>query len=156
MTKRRKRILLSLIAIAILAVAAAGALYATGVWGPVSQPQATRRAQQFAREVNYNYEEPARLYPLMTKEYRQAITEADFVAAFQKERSYPYLTPLFINFDRVELAADGRTGTAYFSQAARLPGMVYTLRLTYENGNYYVTAFEEFLDGSYLEKFDRL
>ena len=51
---------------------------------------------------------------------------------------------------------DQKSGTAVFEQAARLPGMYYTVSLVYENGDYFIMAFDDFLDGSYLEKFDRL
>ena len=71
-----------------------------------------------------------------------------------KAGAYPYLTPLFINYESMELAEDGRSGKAVFSQAARLPGMVYELPFVYEDGRYKVIAFEDFPDGSYLEKFD--
>ena len=84
------------------------------------------------------------------------MSSQEFVEAFQKERSYPYLTPLFINYESIQMAEDKLRGTAYFSQAARLPGMVYELPFVYENGQYHVIAFEDFPDGSYLEKFEDL
>lgn len=157
MSRTAKKAAVVVLLLAITAcVLALGGLRIADVWAPVGEKHAARRAQAFAHEINYNHADPARAYAYMSRAYKAQLSEKGFVEAFLKERSYPYLTPLFINFDRVELAEGGRTGVAYFSQAARLPGMVFTLRLTYENGNYYVTAFEEFLDGSYLEKFERL
>lgn len=91
---------------------------------------------------------------LMTDDFRKVMDKSEFIRAFKKERSYPYLTPLFINYDRVELNEDGTTGTAYYSQAARLPGMVYEVGLVYEDSNWHIEDFDDFLDGSYLDKFD--
>ncbi|MGN0204368.1 MAG: hypothetical protein ACI4BB_07490 [Coprococcus sp.] len=119
-----------------------------------SEEEAVRVARAYAEAINYEYENPAAVYALMTSDYRSAISEEDFTEAFKKERSYPYLTPLFINYDRVEMADDLMTGTAWYSQAARLPGMVYEVKLVYEDGTYHVRDFEDFLDGSYLDKFD--
>jgi hypothetical protein len=117
---------------------------------------AERRVKDFARELNYNYRRPERIYPYLTAEFRASMGPEDFCKAFEKERSYPYLTPLFINFESIELAEDGRSGVAVFSRAARLPGMIYRLPFVYERGGYFVVAFTDFPDGSYLKKFDRL
>ena len=54
----------------------------------------------------------------------------------------------------MELSDDLMTGIAWYSQAARLPGMVYQVQLFYEDGTYHVLDFEDFPDGSYLDKFD--
>ncbi len=122
----------------------------------LSKENAEQRALEFANAVNYDYKEPAKIYKLMSKQYRDEISSEEFVKAFNKERSYPYLTPLFINFDSVEFTDEMIEGTAIYSQAARLPGMIYKVKLIYENNNYYVIAFEDFLDGSYLNKFETL
>ncbi|MBS6956239.1 MAG: hypothetical protein KH230_23765 [Enterocloster asparagiformis] len=121
-----------------------------------SEEEAVRTVCAFAEDLNYHYKEPERLYDYLTEEFQAEMSREEFVRAFNKERSYPYLTPLFINYESVELAEDARSGTAVFSQAARLPGMVYELPFVYENGAYRVIAFENFPDGSYLEKFDKL
>ena len=119
-----------------------------------TQANAEERAKAFAQAVNYDYEKPERIYPFLTQAYRDTMSEADFAAAFTKERSYPYLVPLFINYRSIELSDDLLSGTAHFSQAARLPGMNYDVSFVYENGDYYMIAFEDFPDGSYLEKFE--
>lgn len=119
-----------------------------------SEEEAVRVAKAYAEAINYAYDTPEVIYAMMTDDYHLAISEEDFVQAFKKERSYPYLTPLFINYDRVELSDDLMTGTAWYSQAARLPGMVYQVQLFYEDGTYHVLDFEDFPDGSYLDKFD--
>lgn len=117
---------------------------------------AEERALAFGSAVNYDYREPEKIYEFLSSEFKEKMSEKDFVKAFNKERSYPYLTPLFINYRSVEMSANKEEGKAIYSQAARLPGMIYEVELVYENENYYVYAFEDFLDGSYLEKFDNL
>ena len=77
----------------------------------------------------------------------------DFCAAWEKERSYPYITPLYLFWPELtEYRRD--TAVVTFLQAARIEGMTYQVNLVYENGDYYVRDWEEFLDGSYLEKFE--
>jgi regulator of protease activity HflC (stomatin/prohibitin superfamily) len=139
-----------LLAAAVLAVLPGGRFTLPG------EAAAVLRVKEFAREVNYNYQHPERIYPYLTMEYRAAMDVEAFCRAFLKERSYPYLTPFFINYESIELSADKKNGIAVFSQAARLPGMTYRLPFIYERGNYYVIAFQDFPDGSYLKKFGRL
>ena len=122
----------------------------------LNEERAVRRVQDFAQAVNYEYQTPEKIYPYLTEEFRSQMSVEEFCEAFVKERSYPYLTPLFINYESIDMAADLQSGTAYFSQAARLPGMVYELPVVFEQGDYYVAAFEDFPDGSYLEKFEGL
>ena len=140
--------------ILLAALIAAGSIF---IWwrntGRRSESRAAARAQEFAQAVNYEYEHPERIYPYLTESLREQMTEAEFTGAFLKERSYPYLSPLFLNFQSMEMAEDNRTGTAVFSQAARLPGMIYKVPVVFENGDYYMDTFREFADGSYLEKF---
>ena len=119
-----------------------------------SETSAEEAARAYAEAVDYQYENPAEIYAWMTNDFKNTMTESEFVQAFKKERTYPYLTPLFINFDRVELNEDGKSGTAYYSQAARLPGMVYEVGLVYEDSSWHIQDFDSFLDGSYLDKFD--
>jgi hypothetical protein len=122
----------------------------------LTKDNAEKRALEFADAVNYSYKDPEKIYAFMSSEYKEKISAIDFVKAFEKERSYPYLTPLFINFSHVELSKNKTEGIALYSQAARLPGMIYNVELVFENNNYYIYAFEDFLDGSYLKKFENL
>lgn len=117
---------------------------------------AEKRSLEFAEAVNYNYKEPEKIYSFLGADFKENMSVEDFVKAFEKERSYPYLTPLFINFSKIDLNEDKTKGIATYSQAARLPGMIYEVRLIYENNDYYIIAFEDFLDGSYLDKFENL
>ena len=84
--------------------------------GP-SEVSAEKAAMAYAEAIDYQYENPAVIYEFMTDDFRKVMDKSEFIRAFKKERSYPYLTPLFINYDRVELNEDGTTGTAYYSQA---------------------------------------
>lgn len=122
----------------------------------ISKEKAEERVKAFAYEINYKYKTPQKIYDFLVKDYRDKITKEEFVKAFKKERSYPYLTPLFINFETIELSEDKLSGIAHFSQAARLPGMKYDISFLYENGDYYMEAFDELIDESYLDKFESI
>lgn len=119
-----------------------------------SPEHAVWRAMKFADTINYNYETPEKIYPFLSASYREQLDQEGFIQAFSKERSYPYLTPLFLNIEEVSIS--GEKGIALYSQAARLPGMFVEIPLVFENGDYYFDYFTEFLDGSYLKKFERL
>ena len=125
----------------------------TFTWTNKTKEHAEERLQAFAREINYRYEEPDGIYDYLCADFKESMTSEAFVEAFKKERSYPYLVPLFINFRSIELSSDRLSGMAYFSQAARLPGMVYKVPFVYENGDYYMKCFDEFPSGEYLKKF---
>jgi hypothetical protein len=139
-----------------LFVIAAAFLLSCQSYSIPGQSAAVSRVKEFANEINYHYKEPARIYPYLFSQLKSQISEEDFCMAFTKERSYPYLVPLFINYDSIEMAEDKKSGVAIFSQAARLPGMIYKVPFVYENGNYYMIAFTEFVNGEYLKKFERL
>ena len=123
---------------------------------PKTEAHALERLEAYADAIDRSYKEPEKIYALLAQEVRDAISEADFCAAFEKERSYPYITPLYIMDPVVTLSDDGMSGTAVYDQAARIIGMHYTVGLVYENGDYYILDWEEFLDGSYLEKFENV
>lgn len=119
-----------------------------------TQEHALERAEDYAHAINYDYETPEKIYDFLCAAYKEEISEEDFCEAFLKERSYPYLTPLYINYPEVTLSEDGLTAEAVFDRAARLPGMSYEFTLVYENGDYYVEDWEQLIDGSYLDKFE--
>ncbi len=150
--RNRKSILILILALIVCAAAVPVALRMPG------KGNARRRLDAFVRQVNDGYHSPGKIYGYLTEEYRNSISEADFIEAFQKERSYPYLTPFYINFMSMDMAPDNKSGVAHFSQAARLGGMYYDIPIIYENFNYYMVMkeYEGFPDGSYLEKFDRI
>ena len=68
--------------------------------GP-SEVSAEKAAMAYAEAIDYQYENPAVIYEFMTDDFRKIMDKSEFIRAFKKERSYPYLTPLFINYDRV-------------------------------------------------------
>ena len=125
-----------------------------GCAAPPTEERAQERLEEYAHAIDHDYKTPEKIYPFLTEAFRSQMTEAEFTEAFLKERSYPYITPLYIYDPVLTMDADGRSGTAVYTQAARLEGMTCSLRFVYENGDWYIDDWEEFIDGSYLEKFE--
>lgn len=119
-----------------------------------TEERARERLEAYAHAIDHDYREPEKIYPFLCAEFRSAMTKKQFREAFLKERSYPYITPLYIYSPEIAMDADLSGGTATYLQAARLIGMTYTVGFVYENGDYYIRDWEEFLDGSYLDKFE--
>jgi len=115
--------------------------------------QATERAQQVVDAINSN--RPDLLYALLTEKLRDAISQEEFIRRFADERSYPYLTPLYLYLDAIDLHPDG-TAQVVCSVASRLPGEYYRFSLVYEHHAYYASVFEDIVDGSYRVKFDHI
>ena len=112
------------------------------------------RAQAYADAINLAYDTPEAIYAFLTEGTRAQISQEDFCRAFAKERTYPYITPLYLFYPEVTLSDDGSEATVVYQQAARIIGMTYEIRLQYENGDYYVEDWHQFIDGSYLDKFE--
>ena len=121
-----------------------------------TEEHALERLEAYAQAIDYSYKEPGKIYAFLCQDFRDQMDEEAFCEAFAKERTYPYLTPLYISKPEITLSEDGLSGTAVYLQAARLVGMTYEVSFVYENGDYYIQDWEEFLDGSYLEKFDNM
>ena len=119
-----------------------------------SQRQALQRINGFNDAINAN--KPADIYPYLIPELRGMISKETFEQNFAKERSYPYLSPLYVYLDEVSLAPDQRSGEAISTVAARLPGQKMKVKLSYIKGKYYIDAFRDIADGSYLLKFQEL
>lgn len=115
---------------------------------------AMERAQAYADAINLAYDTPEAIYAFLTEGTRAQISQEDFCRAFAKERTYPYITPLYLFYPEVKLSDDGREAAVVYQQAARIVGMTYEIRLQYENGDYYVEDWHQFIDGSYLDKFE--
>ncbi len=115
---------------------------------------AMERAQAYADAINHAYDTPEAIYAFLTEGTRAQISQEDFCRAFAKERTYPYITPLYLFYPEVTLSDDGREAAVVYQQAARIIGMTYEIRLQYENGDYYVEDWHQFIDGSYLDKFE--
>ena len=130
------------------------AVFLSACAAPQTEERALERLKNYAHAIDYDYESPEKIYPFLTAEFRNQMGREDFVQAFVKERSYPYITPLYIYDPVITLDEDGLGGTAIYMQAARIIGMTYTVRFVYENGDWYISDWDKFLDGSYLDKFD--
>lgn len=107
--------------------------------------------------VSYaNTNDPADVYPYLTKELREMCTKEQFVENWNDERTYPYLIPFYVFYREISLDDKKETGSVKFERAARLPGQFESYGVVYEDGNYYFDAFHNIADGSYVEIFDRL
>ncbi len=123
---------------------------------PETEEAAMNRAKEYAHAINYDFRTPEKIYAFLWSGFRDLMDEQSFIEAFNKERSYPYITPLYIFFPEVtEKTADGGY-LITFLQAARIVGMTYTIEMVYENGDWFVKDWEQFPDGSYLEKFENI
>ena len=118
-----------------------------------TEARAQKRAEAYAEALNNEYKTPEKIYIFLTKEFRSQMSKEDFCKAFEKERSYPYITPLYIFKPELKMADDMKSGEVFYLQAARIVGMTYKIELVYENGDYYVKDWSQLLDGSYLDKF---
>lgn len=103
-----------------------------------------------------NYNRPSEIYQLLNPRLQDMITRDEFVENFKRERTYPYLTPLFVYLDKIEFKEGKTNGEVQFSVASRLPGEKMRVGIEFVDGSYYIDAFEEIVDGSFIEKFDRL
>ena len=118
------------------------------------QVQAEAKANLFAQAINDN--NPRELYSYLLPEIQGMLTRDEFVRNFAHERSYPYLTPLYIYLDNVTLDEGKRSGEAIFTVASRLPGEKMKVKLYYLDQQYYMEAFREIANGSYVEKFKKI
>ncbi len=127
---------------------------AVGPWSWPGKKQAEWRVNAFIKAVNAN--RPGDVYLFLTPELKAMLSREEFRHNFAKERSYPYLTPLYLYLDEVKLSSDRRSGEALLTVAARLPGEKMRVKLIYTKGQYYIEAFRDIADGSYLHKFEAL
>lgn len=139
-----RRAVLVLIILALLT----GSISFAGKW------QAESSAHAFARAINDN--NPGVLYSYLLPEIQKMLTKEEFVKNFAHERSYPYLSPLYIYLDEINLTENKKTGEAVFTVAARLPGEKMRVKFQYINGHYFFDYFREIANGSYIEKFKKL
>lgn len=120
----------------------------------MTEENAVKRVEGFIKAVNDN--EPALVYNFLTPEIKELISKEGFVENFVKERSYPYLTPLYLYLDHLELSEDKKTGHVECVVAARLPGERMDFSIVFYEDDYYIDAFRDIADGSFIKKFDRL
>lgn len=121
---------------------------------PMTEENATKRVEGFIKAVNDN--NPASIYNYLTPEIKGLIDKEGFVENFAKERSYPYLTPLYLYLDDLMLSDDKKTGHVLCVVAARLPGEKMGFSIAFAEDNYYIDVFKEIADGSFIKKFDKL
>lgn len=117
--------------------------------------QAKRVVDRFIQAVNHN--RPQEIYPLLTPVLQKMIDSKGFIKNFAHERSYPYLTPLFLYVDRIEFSDDNKKGHVFCTVAARLPGEKKEYDLVYiPFKGYRMDALKPIASGSYIWRFDRL
>ena len=111
---------------------------------------AALRTQRFIDAINHN--QSSVVYGMLSEEYRNQITLDEFIKRFADDRTYPYLTPLYLHL--VSLSIPQRSdGLVVCSVAARLEGEFFRFPIRYEQGDYYFLVFSELIDGSYRDKF---
>ena len=137
---------------------AAGLIQAgNGFAGPNNAKMEARariRMEAFIRAVNEN--RPEKVYDYLLPSIRALIDRNGFVRNFARERSYPYLTPLYLYLEKLELDPDQPSGRAICRVAARLPGQIRSFPIIFTDGKYFVDAFRDIADGSFADKFDKL
>lgn len=121
-----------------------------------TEDHALERAQAYADAINHSYDKPEAIYAFLTEDTKAKISQEDFCTAFAKDRTYPYITPLYLFYPEVTVSNDGMEAMVVYQQAARIIGMTYEVRFQYENGDYYVEDWSQFIDGSYLDKFQNI
>lgn len=120
----------------------------------MTEENAVKQVEGFIQAVNDN--NPAEVYQYLSPDIKELIDQQGFEKNFAKERSYPYLTPLYLYLDKLELSEDKRSGKVECIVAARLPGQRMNFSVVYDQDNYYVVAFRDIADGSFIKKFDKL
>lgn len=120
----------------------------------LTEDNAKKRVQNFIDAVNEN--KPDVIYDYLTPDIRSLIDKEGFVENFKKERSYPYLTPLYLYLDNLQLKDAKKTGHVKCLVASRLPGEYMEFNIIFVDNNYYIDAFEDIANGSFLEKFNKL
>lgn len=118
------------------------------------EKNAYTQVNKFVKALDYN--RPEKIYPLLIPQLRKVIDKKSFIVNFNHERSYPYLTPLFIYVDSI-LFDDYKVGAVICTVASRLPGeyMEFYVRYIPFKG-YYIDALQTIVDGSYIKIFDKL
>ena len=87
-----------------------------------TEENARKRAEAYAQAVNFAYETPEEIYAFLTEDVKTRISQPAFCAAFAKDRTYPYITPLYLFYPEVSMADDGLSATVVYQQAARIIG----------------------------------
>lgn len=119
-------------------------------WHHANFTHATERTESLIRAINEN--RPKEIYGYLTQDLREEIGEEAFVNNYREDRTYPYLTPLYLFLAELKLP-QRNDGLAVCTVASRLEGEEYSIPIRYENGDYYFYVFMDIVDGSYKDKF---
>lgn len=145
-----KGVLVLVLSVIVLGVSCVTATHEQRYYENASFVHAAERTQTFIDAINNN--KSGIVFEMLAKEYRQQCSKETFISRFAEDRTYPYLTPLYLHL--VSLALPQRKdGNVVCSVAARLEGEYFRFPIRYEDGDYYFLAFEQLLDGSFREKF---
>lgn len=98
----------------------------------------------------------SKVYDLLIKEYKDKITKRNFIKNFNHERTYPYLSPLFMYIKSIDIFRDGKTVYVKAFVASRLPGEIFEFTLHKEEEEYKVKSLEAIVDGSYVKMFNNI
>ncbi len=122
--------------------------------GGRDERRAEKMVDRFVEALDYN--RPGDIYPLLLPAYRDMIDKEGFIANFAHERSYPYLTPLWIYADEIVFNEELSAGNVHCTVASRLPGETMEFRVVKENGRWWIDALGSIADGTYIVIFDKL
>ncbi|MGE4454919.1 MAG: hypothetical protein AB7D92_10330 [Sphaerochaeta sp.] len=141
---------LTLLFVLLLSISCTTGHTSIGTYTHANFTHAAQRTQNFIDAINQNQSDI--VYDMLCEEYRNQLSKDEFVKRFADDRSYPYLTPLYLHL--VSLTIPQRSdGQVACSVAARLEGEFFRFSIRYEQGEYYFLVFGELIDGSYREKF---
>ena len=79
-----------------------------------TEENARKRAEAYAQAVNFAYETLEEIYAFLTEDVKTRISQPAFCAAFAKDRTYPYITPLYLFYPEVSMADDGLSATVVY------------------------------------------
>lgn len=147
------RLSLASVVVLIVLVTPQGLAGQEGLQNDCKNSAAEAAALELAAGVNAN--DAARVYAILDPALQASLSEAKFIANFAKERSYPYLTPLYLYLDGLEYSDTGQC-LAVYTVAARFPGQKLIEPVQKVGDKYYLRAFVDLIDGSFLHKFTKL
>gem|GEM_PF-5984038 len=115
--------------------------------------RAVERAEAFVAAIDRN--DPGAVYPFLSSDLRARVDRDSFVRNFEDDRSYPYLSPLYLYVDGLTLTDEGG-GSLSCTFAARFRGQRMVFGVVREDGTYFFSGFEDIVDGSYRDKFSKV
>jgi hypothetical protein len=119
-------------------------------WHNANFTHATERTEKLISAINEN--KPEAIYGYLSGELRATVSKEAFVQNYADDRTYPYLTPLYLFLSELKLP-QREDGLVTCTVASRLEGEEYSFPIRYENGDYYFVIFEDIVKGTYRDKF---